>query len=89
MTVCPRCSYSLVLLKNRRRYKCAKCGGLYLQKPIEDREFRRWNEKQREFTRDDTYREFQRKFEEAWDTYKLINKPERQKLTEEEKKTGT
>lgn len=88
MAICPKCSYSLVLLPKRLRYKCAKCGGLYLQKPIEDREFRRWNEKQREFTREG----LEQDFEQLWNVYKDLNPPERKpskprsRLSEEEKK---
>ena len=86
MAVCPKCGYSLVLLPKRLRFKCAKCGGLYLQKPIDDREFRRWNEKQREFTREEAEIESKRMFEEIWEVFKNANKPERPKLTEEEKR---
>ena len=48
MPNCPNCSYVLVLLSRRRRYKCAKCGRLYLQKATEDKSFRLWNIAQRE-----------------------------------------
>lgn len=47
MPRCPKCSYILVLLEERCRYKCAKCGRLFLQKQIEDKEFREWNIEQR------------------------------------------
>lgn len=93
MTVCPRCSYSLVLLEKRCRYKCAKCGRLFLQKPIEDIEFRRWNQKQREIIKEETEYDF----EGLWKAYKSLHstekpkqqkpvKEKRPKLTEEEKK---
>jgi len=81
MTVCPKCSYSLVLLEKRRRYKCAKCGRLYMQKPIEDIGFRRWNEKQREFTREEAEKEL----EQLWSEYRNLNNHTWQMLTEEEK----
>jgi len=45
---CLNCNYLLVLLERRRKFKCAKCGRLFLQKSIEDKSFRRWNAKQRE-----------------------------------------
>lgn len=92
MAVCPKCSFALVLLPKRGRYKCAKCSGLYPETFIDNREFQRWNEKQREFTRE----ELEREFEQFWDAYKNLCKPEklkqqkpvkekRPKLTEEEK----
>ena len=43
MPRCPNCSYMLVLLKERNRYKCAKCSGLFSQKKIEDKDFREQN----------------------------------------------
>jgi hypothetical protein len=36
------------LLQHRNKYKCAKCGRLFSQKFIEDKEFRDWNQRQRE-----------------------------------------
>ncbi len=86
MTVCPKCSYALVLLPKRRRYKCAKCSSLYLEKFIDSREFRRFNQIQRDLTREEAEIESKRRFEEAWNACKLVNKPQRQKLIEEEKK---
>ncbi|MEK6820238.1 MAG: hypothetical protein AABX71_00830, partial [Nanoarchaeota archaeon] len=44
---CPNCSYMLVLLERRRKFKCAKCSRLYYRKEIEDQDFREWNLKQR------------------------------------------
>ncbi len=44
---CPKCFYELVLLDKRAKYKCAKCSNLYLQKFIENKSFRIWNERQR------------------------------------------
>jgi len=90
MAVCPKCSFALVLLPERLRYKCAKCGSLYLQRFIDNREFQRWNRKQREITKEET----KRYFEEIWQAYKTLVKPKnkkpvrekRPKLTEEEKK---
>jgi len=48
MPRCPNCSYILVLIERRRKYKCAKCGKLFPQKEIEEKEFQKWNERQRE-----------------------------------------
>lgn len=39
MVRCPNCNYILVLLERRRKYKCAKCGRLFAQKDIEDKDF--------------------------------------------------
>lgn len=48
MTSCPNCSYKLVLLSNRMKYKCALCSRLYSQKYIENMVFREWNKRQKE-----------------------------------------
>lgn len=48
MPRCPNCSYVLVLLSHRRRYKCAKCSSLFSEKFIDDRNFRNFNKRQRE-----------------------------------------
>ncbi len=53
MPQCPNCSYKLVLLPNRLKYKCALCSRLYPQKYIEDKEFREWNKRQRELDNQD------------------------------------
>ena len=45
---CPNCSFALVLLERRLKYKCSKCGKLFLKREIEDKTFRQWNTKQRE-----------------------------------------
>ncbi|MFH1592199.1 MAG: hypothetical protein ABIB47_02430 [Candidatus Woesearchaeota archaeon] len=45
---CPNCNYVLVLLERRLKYKCALCSKLYPKKEIENRNFRIWNEKQRD-----------------------------------------
>lgn len=47
MAVCPKCSYALVLLEHRNKYKCALCSRLFSQKEIDDREFKEWNKRQR------------------------------------------
>ena len=48
MPRCPNCSYKLVFLEKRLRYKCAKCSRVFLQKFIENRDFRIWNSYRRE-----------------------------------------
>ena len=44
---CLKCNYKLVLLSNRRQYKCALCSNLYPQKYIENRECQKLNELQK------------------------------------------
>ena len=46
---CPNCSYKLVFLENRLRYKCAKCGRAFLQKLVENMDFRTRNNQLRSF----------------------------------------
>lgn len=53
MPRCPNCSYILVLLEKRAKYKCAKCGKLFLQKEIDDKEFREYNKREKEKEKDD------------------------------------
>ena len=48
MPRCPNCSYKLVFLEKRLRYKCAKCSRVFLQKFIENRDFKIWNNYRRE-----------------------------------------
>ena len=48
MARCIKCGFSLVLLSNRRKYKCAKCSRLFNQKEIDNKEFQNWNKNQRE-----------------------------------------
>ena len=47
MARCIKCSYLLVLLPKRNKYKCSKCSSLFPQKDIENKEFRAWNKSQR------------------------------------------
>ena len=48
MPTCKNCGYELVLLERRLKYKYALCSRLYPQKEVETRDFRIWNQKQRE-----------------------------------------
>jgi len=52
MPKCPNCSYKLVLLSSRPKYKCALCSKLFPKKEIEDKEFKIWNKKQRELDKE-------------------------------------
>ncbi len=47
MAKCINCNYTLVLLEHRRKYKCAKCGKLFPQGEIENKEFVKWNKERR------------------------------------------
>ena len=47
MAKCLNCNYTLVLLEHRRKYKCAKCGKLFPQSEIENKEFVEWNKERR------------------------------------------
>ena len=56
MPRCPNCYYLLVLLEKRRRYKCSKCGRVFLKKEIDDKDFREWNKKQRKIDKENIKR---------------------------------
>lgn len=60
MPTCPNCSYTLVLLQQRNKYKCALCSRLYSQKEIDDKEFRGWNKRQRELAKEELKQKKQR-----------------------------
>ena len=47
MARCTKCSYLLVLLHKRNKYKCSKCSSLFPQKEIDNKEFIVWNGRQR------------------------------------------
>ena len=47
MLRCPNCSYKLVLLSSRSKYKCALCSKLYPKKEIEVKEFQEFNKRRR------------------------------------------
>ena len=48
MPICPNCSYKLVLLSSRLKYKCSLCSKLFSQKEIDNKKFREWNKFQRQ-----------------------------------------
>jgi hypothetical protein len=60
MPNCPNCSYELTLIERRRRYKCSKCSRLYLQKLIDEKEFREWNRGERVKDRKEIKAEYNR-----------------------------
>lgn len=89
MINCPKCRYILVLLEKRRRYKCAKCGSLYLQKLVDNKEFGRWNKWQREADKEalKPKKEVKQKNEgKAMKAFRLLFKENISKLTLEERK---
>src|SRR3989344_5923607 len=47
MPRCPNCSYKLVLLSSRPKYKCALCSKFYPKKEIEVKEFQEFNKRRR------------------------------------------
>jgi|TARA_B100001971_G_C18082826_1_gene479245 DNA-directed RNA polymerase subunit RPC12/RpoP len=47
MSRCPNCSYKLVLLSSRPKYKCALCSKLFFKKEIEVKEFYEFNKRRR------------------------------------------
>ena len=47
MPRCPNCSYKLILLSSRTKYKCALCSRLYPKKEIEIKEFLEFNKRRR------------------------------------------
>lgn len=62
MPRCPNCNYALVLLEHRRKYKCAKCSGLFSQREIDDKEFREQNKKRREEAKKEAKREYKKQY---------------------------
>jgi len=73
MPSCPNCNYKLVLLP-KRKYKCAKCSKLFLQKSTEDKDFQNWNKNQRRLD------------EHNLNLENNLSKSLKPKLTEEDKK---
>ncbi len=71
MPKCPSpCFYELVLLENRGKYKCARCGKLWKQKDIDLAEFIRQNKREREEDRE----QLKRKAKQAYQAKKAIPK---------------
>ena len=82
MPQCPNCSYKLVLLQHRRKYKCAKCSRLFLQKEIESEEFQRFNQLQRQLTKE----QFVENFGKQWLEYKKQHQKPRKPRTSKKPK---
>ena len=61
MQNCQKCSYKLVLLSYRRKYKCSLCSTLYHQKDIESKTFQKWNQQQRKLNKQQLAFEDQRR----------------------------
>ena len=80
MPRCPNCFYELVLLEHKRKYKCAKCGRLFPQKEIDDKEFREWNKKEKDklwrkiYKRRISKKEARKRNKEAWKKWWQKNK---------------
>lgn len=72
MPRCLTCSYELVFLEERLRYKCAKCGRAFLQKFIENQAFRVWNDQLRSFGMRELMSEIGRMEEEKQKKRELI-----------------
>jgi hypothetical protein len=64
MARCLNCGFSLVLLSNRRKYKCAKCSKLFNQKEIDGKEFIVWNKAQNELDKETSKQEFEKEWED-------------------------
>lgn len=60
MPTCPNCSFKLVLLPHRLKYKCALCSKLYPQKEIEDKSFRELNKRERKLDREKLEKELKK-----------------------------
>lgn len=62
MPKCPNCSYLLVLLEHRRKYKCAKCGRLFPQQEVDSNEFRELNKRERKKDKKEAMKEYKREW---------------------------
>jgi transcription initiation factor TFIIIB Brf1 subunit/transcription initiation factor TFIIB len=82
MPRCPNCSYILVLLERRGKYKCAKCGKLYPQKQIDDKEFRGYNKRQREKDKEDYEQQLRLRLKYKPHRHKVSSKEKQKKLTD-------
>lgn len=90
MARCTKCNYLLVLLPKRNKYKCAKCSSLFPEREIDNREFRNYNQRQKEFDKEALELEIKQQKEDGLRKRlerqkKLSAKEKRPKLTEEER----
>ena len=76
---CQLCSYKLVLLPIRRKYKCAKCSRLFSQKQVEVEAFRKWNQKQREIDTNNAKLEVKEKIAKRKPLLSEVDKVKRRK----------
>lgn len=91
MARCTKCNYLLVLLPKKNKYKCAKCSSLFAKREIDNKEFRNYNQRQRETDIETLNLEIKQQKEEKLKKRierqkKLIERKKRLKLTEEERK---
>ena len=82
MQRCPNCSYALVLLERRGKYKCAKCGKLYPQKQIDDKEFREYNKREKGKDKEDYERQRILRLKHKPHKHKISSREKQKKLTE-------
>ena len=83
MPRCPNCNYKLVLIEHRRKYKCAKCGKLFSQKEIDDKEFRELNNKRRAEAKKEARKEYCKQYvRENKDKFKVWAKKNYEKNKE-------
>ena len=91
MARCIKCGYLLVLLSKRAKYKCSKCSKLWSKIYIDNKEFRTFNQRQRDLDREVLEIEIKQQKEEKLKRRleiqeKLLGIKKRIKLTEEERK---
>jgi hypothetical protein len=60
MIKCPKCSYALVFLESRRRYKCSICSKLYYPKKLENEDFRKKHLRLRKETKKEHLKQMKR-----------------------------
>jgi len=82
MPRCSNCSYILVLLEKRRKYKCAKCGRLYFKKEVESKEFRQQNKYQKGEDKEDFDRQLKLRRKTLKPRKKIDPKVKQKKLRE-------
>ena len=90
MVRCIKCNYLLVLLPRRNKYKCPKCSNLFPEREIDNREFRIYNQRQRDLDKEALELEIKQQKEEKLKKIlerqkKLLERKRRIKLTDEEK----
>jgi len=89
MARCPKCLYFLVLLEHKSKYKCSKRSRLWPKVYVENRDFRIYNQRQRDIDREALELEIKQQKEDRLKKRlerqkRLIERKKRFKLTEEE-----